>query len=47
MQKINSMKKSVLFILIAFMFGLFCSCSLYKEPCEGVGSVNIDIEKNT
>tara|TARA_B100001758_G_scaffold235092_1_gene234860 strand:+ start:304 stop:429 length:126 start_codon:yes stop_codon:yes gene_type:complete len=41
------MKKPVLFILIAFIVGLFCSCGLYKEPCEGVGSVNVDTEKNT
>ena len=30
------MEKLSLFILLAFTFGLFSSCSVYKEPCEGV-----------
>ena len=35
------MKKLALFSLTIFLLALLSSCAIYKEPCEGVGQINI------
>ncbi len=41
------MKKSALFILVVFTVGLFSSCSVYKEPCEGVTIIQEQIQEKS
>tara|TARA_B100001175_G_C19265200_1_gene521378 strand:+ start:53 stop:223 length:171 start_codon:yes stop_codon:yes gene_type:complete len=49
-QKRTFVKKNMKKILIIFSFfavlAILSSCGLYKEPCEGVGSVNVVTDKN-
>ena len=39
--------KKILFLFSFFLIvSLLSSCGLYKEPCEGVGSINDNYENN-
>ena len=40
------MRISTLFFLIIFLLAIISACGIYKEPCEGVGQVNIS-EQNS
>jgi hypothetical protein len=40
-QKLILMRKSVLFSLTILFLASLSSCAVYKEPCEGVGQINI------
>jgi len=35
-QKLFSMKKALLYILLFFSISVVSSCGIYQKPCEGV-----------
>ena len=39
--KLFVMKKYIFYVVLFFFSVFIASCGIYKEPCEGVGKINI------
>jgi hypothetical protein len=39
------MKKLISIFSVVSILAILSSCSMYKEPCEGVGSIDIETDQ--
>ena len=43
----KNMKKILIFFIFIATLSVLTSCSMYKEPCDGVGSINENFDNKT